>query len=114
VNDSAGSRVGKLPSGIAGVDRILPGGIPELFGPLQLSEYGISFTADNVILLRYVELFGRMGCALHVMKVRGSQHSKDIREFTIATEGIPYWHADVGCDGCPCRVAGGEKRGQTA
>ncbi len=35
-----------------------------------------------------MELFGRMGRALSIMKVRGSQHSKDIREFEITAQGI--------------------------
>ncbi len=73
---------------IQGVTVLLTHEIPELFGPLQLSEYGISFITDNVILLRYMELYGRMGRAINVMKMRGSQHSKEIREFTITTGGM--------------------------
>lgn len=67
---------------------LLTNEIPELFGPFQLSEWGVSFIADNVILQRYVETRGQMGRALSVLKVRGSQHSKDIREFFIADDGI--------------------------
>ena len=71
-----------------GVSTIMTNEIVELFGPFLLSEYGVSFIADNVILLRYVELGGRMSRAMNVMKMRGSQHSKEITEFEITADGI--------------------------
>ncbi len=71
-----------------GVTLLMTNEILELFGPFALSEYGVSFIADNVFLLRYVELPGRMGRALSVMKMRGSQHSKEIFEFEITGNGF--------------------------
>ena len=71
-----------------GITTLMTNEIPELFGPFQLSEYGVSFMADNVLLLRYVELAGKMSRAINVMKVRGSMHSKDFREFEIDSKGI--------------------------
>jgi circadian clock protein KaiC len=71
-----------------GITTILTNEISELFGTFQLSDYGVSFIADNVILLRYVELSSRIGRALSIMKVRGSQHSKEIRLFEITSQGI--------------------------
>lgn len=73
---------------LQGVTTLLTNEIPEMFGPFQLSEYGVSFVVDNVILLRYLELTGRMGRAISIMKVRGSQHSKEIRSFEITNQGI--------------------------
>lgn len=73
---------------LQGVTTLLTNEIPEMFGPFQLSEYGVSFVVDNVILLRYVELSGKMGRAISIMKVRGSQHSKEIRYFEISVDGI--------------------------
>lgn len=73
---------------LQGVTTLLTNEIPEMFGPFQLSEYGVSFVVDSVILLRYVELAGRMGRAINIMKVRGSQHSKEIRYFEITNDGI--------------------------
>lgn len=73
---------------LQGVTTLLTNEIPEMFGPFQLSEYGVSFVVDNVILLRYLELTGRMGRAISIMKVRGSQHSKEIRSFEITDQGI--------------------------
>lgn len=71
-----------------GVTTIVTNEIGELFGPFQLSEYGVSFVVDNVILLRYVELSGRIGRAINIMKVRGATHSKEIRSFEITSDGI--------------------------
>jgi circadian clock protein KaiC len=71
-----------------GITTLLTNEIPELFGSFSLSEFGVSFIADNVILLRYVEMGGRMGRALNVLKVRGSQHDKEIRTFKITDQGI--------------------------
>jgi circadian clock protein KaiC len=71
-----------------GVTLLLTNEIMELFGPFTLSEHGVSFIADNVLLLRYVELAGRMSRALSVMKMRGSQHSKEIFEFEIDDRGV--------------------------
>ena len=73
---------------IQGVTTLLTNEIPEMFGPFQLSEHGVSFVVDNVILLRYLEMTGKMGRALSIMKVRGSQHSKEIRSFSITDDGL--------------------------
>ncbi len=71
-----------------GITTVFTNEIPELFGTFQISELGISFIADNVLLLRYAELMGRMSRAMSVLKVRGSNHSKIIREYTISKAGI--------------------------
>lgn len=71
-----------------GITTLITNEIAQLFGAFQLSEYGISFIADNVILLRYVEMDGQVSRALSVLKVRGSQHSNTLWEFGISEEGI--------------------------
>jgi circadian clock protein KaiC len=69
-----------------GVTSMLTSEITEIFGSFTVSEYGISFVADNVILLRYVELPGRVARAVSVLKMRGSNHDKEIREYHIQAE----------------------------
>lgn len=54
---------------------------------LQFSSYGNAFLADAIIMQRYVELDGQMKRVLSVVKVRGSDHSKDIRFFHV-DEGV--------------------------
>jgi circadian clock protein KaiC len=75
-----------------GITTIITNEIAQLFGEFQLSDHGISFIADNVILLRYVELEGRVSRALNVLKVRGSSHSKTIWEFAINNDGVTIGH----------------------
>ncbi|MGH7999054.1 MAG: circadian clock protein KaiC [Brasilonema sp.] len=52
------------------------------------SEAHISTTTDVIILLRYVEVYGEIRRGITVIKMRGSQHDKQIREFTIDNRGM--------------------------
>lgn len=61
---------------------------PSLLGGSSVTEAHISTITDSIILLRYVELFGEMRRGLTVLKMRGSMHDKDIREFTIDSQGM--------------------------
>lgn len=58
-----------------------------LTGTTQITGTGISPTMDTVILLRYVEIRSEMRKALSVLKMRGSDHDKDIRELIITKKG---------------------------
>jgi circadian clock protein KaiC len=55
---------------------------------MRLSPYVISFLADNIILLRYVEIAGQLRKSIRVIKMRNSDHSKDLREYQITAQGI--------------------------
>jgi circadian clock protein KaiC len=61
---------------------------PNLLGGSSVTEAHISTITDSIILLRYVEMFGEMRRGLTVLKMRGSRHDKDIREFTIDDTGM--------------------------
>jgi circadian clock protein KaiC len=61
---------------------------PTLLGGTSVTEAHISTITDSIILLRYVEMFGEMRRGLTVLKMRGSRHDKDIREFTIDEKGM--------------------------
>jgi circadian clock protein KaiC len=61
---------------------------PSLMGGTSITEAHISTITDSIILLRYVELFGEMRRGLTVLKMRGSEHEKTIREFTIDGTGM--------------------------
>jgi circadian clock protein KaiC len=55
---------------------------------LSVTEYGVSFLVDCIILLRLVEIESTMRKALVVLKMRGSDHDRALREFTINSHGI--------------------------
>ena len=45
--------------------------IADLLGSAQLSGHGVSFAADNVIQLKYVEVDGHLERGISVLKARG-------------------------------------------
>jgi circadian clock protein KaiC len=61
--------------------------VAELLGTAQLTGHGVSSTADNLILLRYVEVDGRLERAVSVLKSRGTGHTTDLRRFRIDAHG---------------------------
>ena len=61
---------------------------PTLLGGASVTETHISTITDSIILLRYVESYGEMRRGIDVLKMRGSQHDKAIREFTIDGAGM--------------------------
>jgi circadian clock protein KaiC len=62
--------------------------LEDRFTDLRFSTSGSAFLADAIIVQRYVEIEGQLKRAFSVAKVRGSDHSKDIRFFTITDQGI--------------------------
>ena len=48
----------------------------------------ISTLTDAIILLRYLELGEELGRGLTIIKMRGSQHDKHVRRFTIGSDGL--------------------------
>jgi len=59
-----------------------------LLGGESVSEQHISTLTDSIILLRYIQDRQTMHRGLMVLKMRGSEHSKDIRRFAIDGEGM--------------------------
>jgi circadian clock protein KaiC len=61
---------------------------PSLLGGATVTEAHISSVTDSIILLRYVEAFGEMRRGITVLKMRGSQHDRNIREYLIDSKGM--------------------------
>ena len=59
-----------------------------LMGSESVTDSHISTTTDAIILLRYVELHGEIRRGIAVLKMRGSLHDKEIREYFIDGEGM--------------------------
>jgi circadian clock protein KaiC len=57
-------------------------------GSANLSGLGVSFIADNLVQLRYVEIGGRLERALSVIKARGVKLNTELCSATIARGGI--------------------------
>lgn len=83
-----------------------------LMGGESVTEGHISTLTDSIILLRYVEMFGEMKRGITVLKMRGSQHDRDIREFEIDADGMhilrPFRHVTGILSGAPEHVSPGD------
>ena len=53
-----------------------------------VTETRLSTIPDNIILLRYVEIEANMRRFIAVLKQRGSDHDKELREYVITTKGL--------------------------
>jgi circadian clock protein KaiC len=62
--------------------------LPDSYTSLQFSPHGIAFLNDAIIMQRYLEIDGQLKRGLAVVKVRGSQHSKDLCEYEINSKGV--------------------------
>src|SRR5687768_17226477 len=67
----------------AGVTILSTVEVEDTFTGLPFSHYTISFLTDDIIRFRYVEIDGQLRKVLVVIKMRGGNHSKDIREYVI-------------------------------
>lgn len=59
-----------------------------LIGGESASEQHISTLTDSIILLRYIQERQTMHRGMMVLKMRGSEHSKEIRRFSIDSSGM--------------------------
>lgn len=62
--------------------------ISELFGTVRLTHEALSGAVDNIVLLRHVEIEGKIHGVLSILKSRGIEHDTEIREFEITEKGI--------------------------
>ena len=62
--------------------------VQETFTSMGLSNFAISFLADDIIRLRYVSIDGQLRKMLLVVKMRGGPHSIDLWGYEITGEGL--------------------------
>jgi circadian clock protein KaiC len=82
-----------------GLTSILTRESPVLLGSGQAEDNMVAFVVDGYILLRYVEIESAIRKALLVLKLRGSDHAKDIRQFEITPQGIEIMSRFEGREG---------------
>lgn len=71
-----------------GVTVLMTVEVVQSFSDLSFTPHAISFLTDDVILQRYVEIDGELRRLMTVVKMRGSQHSKEMRAYEITSEGL--------------------------
>jgi circadian clock protein KaiC len=63
--------------------------VPDILGPaIRAPIDDLSSLAENLILLRYIELRSQLYRLISVIKVRDSDFDPSLREFTIDSEGL--------------------------
>ena len=62
--------------------------IEEEFTSMSLSNFTVSFLADDIVRLRYVSINGTLRKMLIVVKMRRSEHGIDMREYQITPKGL--------------------------
>ena len=72
----------------AGVTLLMTCELEDRYADLRFSPYGTAFMTDSIIVQRYIEVDSRLRRLMAVVKVRGSPHSHELREFTIDDTGI--------------------------
>lgn len=72
----------------SGVTVLMTVEVAESFTDLRFSPDLISFLSDDVIFQRYVEIEGQMHKVMTVIKMRGSEHSKDLRLYDVTESGL--------------------------
>jgi len=72
-----------------------------------VAEVGLSFLVDCIVLLKFVEIESSIKKALVIMKMRGSDHDKRLREYEITSHGVnvsaPFTHYEGIMTGAPRR-----------
>ncbi len=72
----------------SGVSVLMTSELEDRYIDLRFSPYGTAFLTDAIIVHRYIELESHLRRVMAVVKVRSSQHSHELREFTVDTDGI--------------------------
>lgn len=71
-----------------GVTVFLINEMESITGEFRATEIGISYLADNIVFLRYIEIDGEMRKAIGVLKKRLSDFERNLREFQITRFGV--------------------------
>ncbi len=82
-----------------GVTVLLINEVERLTGELVITEIGVSYIVDNVILLRYAEVDGRLMHVISCLKKRLGDFESEIREYRITPTGIRVGHRLEGLRG---------------
>jgi circadian clock protein KaiC len=82
-----------------GVTVLLTSELEDRYSDLRFSPYGSAFLTDAIVVQRYIEVESRLKRVMAVVKVRGSAHSNELRQFEITDEGIVIGNPVLGFEG---------------
>jgi circadian clock protein KaiC len=82
-----------------GVTVLVTSELEDRYTDLRFSPYGAAFLTDAIIVQRYVQLEDELRRCMAVVKVRDSDHSKDLREYKIVKGRIVVGETITGYEG---------------
>ena len=85
-----------------GVTVLLTSELEDRYTDLRFSPYGSAFLTDAIIVERYIEIDSCLKRVMAVVKVRGSAHSDQLRQFEITDDGIIIGKPVLGYEGLLC------------
>jgi len=71
-----------------GITLLLTMETAESFGSAQVTGHGLSYSADNLLYLRFVEMDGQLERAISFLKARGLALNSGVHRMTISREGV--------------------------
>jgi len=72
-----------------GLTLLLTHEVPDIMARTsRISDYGLEFIVDSIIMLQYVEIESAISRSINVLKMRGSDHDMAIRRYRISGRGI--------------------------
>ena len=82
-----------------GASVLMTSELEDRYTDLRFSPYGTAFMTDAIIVQRYIEVDSRLQRILAVVKLRGSDHSNELRLFHIDADGIKIGAMVAGREG---------------
>lgn len=83
---------------------------PHVLGGWDKGDNRVAFIADALILLRYIEVESEIKRGLVILKMRGSDHDKEIRQYTIREKGLVVGDVFQGVGGLFIGTARGQEK----
>jgi circadian clock protein KaiC len=71
-----------------GLTVMMTADLEDRYTDLRFSPHGTAFLTDAIILQRYLEIEGQLKRVMAVVKMRESDHAKDLRSFEMTDDGI--------------------------
>ena len=71
-----------------GVTVFMTAEVSESFSEARFTTEKVSFITDEIIVQRYIELEGALRRVMAVIKMRGSDHSHEFREYEVTAKGV--------------------------
>jgi circadian clock protein KaiC len=82
-----------------GITLLLTVEVVDSYIDLRFSPHGTAFLTDGILLQRYIELDGQIQRMMGIVKLRGSQHSKELRLYEVTNEGLVIGNGLKGYEG---------------